>query len=152
MQKVYTININYGGDFIVSGGLFGFGIVESMLGAAVCTIIFTIGEVLMFSMTDVFIDDIAVAHLKGTYFGAMGFSGIGAVIGPWFGGVLLDYYGYQNGFVVFSALAIFSTVAFPVLLVTKSLLKKDMMRILIWKYMRNKISPSRRLELILYLF
>ena len=27
----------------------------------------------MFSMTDVFIDDIAVAHLKGTYFGAMGF-------------------------------------------------------------------------------
>lgn len=39
----------------------------------------------MFSMTDVFIDDIAVAHLKGTYFGAMGFSGIGALIGPWFG-------------------------------------------------------------------
>ncbi|MBE3642689.1 MFS transporter [Bacillus cereus] len=112
------------GTLFVSGGLFGFGIVESMLGAAICTIIFTIGEVLMFSMTDVFIDDIAVAHLKGTYFGAMGFSGIGAVIGPWFGGVLLDYYGYQNGFVVFSALAIFSTVAFPVLLVTKGLLKK----------------------------
>ncbi|KLA31305.1 hypothetical protein B4080_3875 [Bacillus cereus] len=112
------------GTLFVSGGLFGFGIVESMLGAAVCTIIFTIGEVLMFSMTDVFIDDIAVAYLKGTYFGARGFSGIGAVIGPWFGGVLLDYYGYQNGFAVFSALAIFSTVAFPVLLVTKGLLKK----------------------------
>lgn len=112
------------GTLFVSGGLFGFGIVESMLGAAVCTIIFTIGEVLMFSMMDVFIDDIAVAHLKGTYFGAMGFSGIGAVIGPWFGGVLLDYYGYQNGFAVFSALAIFSTVAFPVLLVTKGLSKK----------------------------
>ncbi|WP_088351679.1 MDR family MFS transporter [Bacillus cereus] len=112
------------GTLFVSGGLFGFGIVESMLGAVVCTIIFTIGEVLMFSMTDVFIDGIAVAHLKGTYFGAMGFSGIGAVIGPWFGGVLLDYYGYQNGFAVFSALAIFSTVAFPVLLVTKGLSKK----------------------------
>lgn len=112
------------GTLFVSGGLFGFGVVESMLGAAVCTIIFTIGEVLMFSMTDVFIDDIAVAHLKGTYFGAMGFSGIGAVIGPWFGGVLLDYYGYQNGFAIFSALAIFSTVAFPVLLVTKGLSKK----------------------------
>lgn len=123
-----------------------------MLGAAICTIIFTIGEVLMFSMTDVFIDDIAVAHLKGTYFGAMGFSGIGAVIGPWFGGVLLDYYGYQNGFSVFSALAIFSTVAFPVLLVTKGLLKKDMIEILIWKYMRNKISPSNDWGLFLYLF
>ena len=73
------------GTLFVSGGLFGFGIIESTLGAAICTIIFTIGEVLMFSMTDVFIDDIAVTHLKGTYFGAMGFSGIGAVIGPWFG-------------------------------------------------------------------
>ncbi|MGE7880494.1 MDR family MFS transporter [Bacillus sp. NPDC094077] len=112
------------GTLFVSGGLFGFGIVESTLGAAVCTFIFTVGEVLMFSMTDVFIDDIAISHLKGTYFGAMGFSGIGGVIGPWFGGVLLDYYGYQNGFIVFSALAIFSTVAFPVLLVTKGLLKK----------------------------
>ena len=61
------------GTLFVSGGLFGFGVVESLLGVAVCTIIFTIGEVLMFSMTDVFIDDIAVAHLKGTYFGAMGF-------------------------------------------------------------------------------
>ena len=85
------------GTLFVSGGLFGFGIVESMLSAAVCTIIFTIGEVLMFSMTDVFIDDIAIAHLKGTYFGAMGFSGIGAVIGPWFGGVLLDYYATKMG-------------------------------------------------------
>ncbi|RKF46467.1 MFS transporter [Bacillus wiedmannii] len=112
------------GTLFVSGGVFGFGIAESMLGAAICTIIFTVGEVLMFSMTDVFIDDIAVSHLKGTYFGVMGFSGIGAVIGPWLGGVLLDYYGYQNGFIVFSALAIISTVAFPVLLVTKGLLKK----------------------------
>ena len=51
----------------------------------------------MFSMTDVFIDDIAIAHLKGTYFGAMGFSGIGAVIDPWFGGVLLDYYATKMG-------------------------------------------------------
>ncbi|AHA06835.1 MULTISPECIES: MDR family MFS transporter [Bacillus] len=112
------------GTLFVSGGLFGFGLVESMLGAAICTIIFTFGEVLMFSMTDVFIDEIADSNLKGTYFGAMGFSGIGGVIGPWFGGVLLDYYGYQNGFVVFLALALFSTVAFPVLLVTKGLLKK----------------------------
>lgn len=89
------------GTLFVSGGLFGFGLVESMLGAAICTIIFTFGEVLMFSMTDVFIDEIAVSHLKGTYFGAMGFSGIGVVIGPWFGGILLDHYGYQNGFIVF---------------------------------------------------
>lgn len=89
------------GTLLVSGGLLGFGMTQSLSGVFACTILFTMGEVLMFSMTDVFIDDIAVPHLKGTYFGAMGFSGIGGVIGPWFGGILLDYYGYQNGFAVF---------------------------------------------------
>ncbi len=81
------------GTLFVSGGLFGFGLVESMLGATICTIIFTFGEVLMFSMTDVFIDEIADSNLKGTYFGAMGFSGIGGVIGPWFG----EYYSIITG-------------------------------------------------------
>lgn len=112
------------GTLFVSGGLLGFGIGESVGSMVLCTIIFTVGEVLMFSMTDVFIDDISVSRLKGTYFGAMGFAGIGGVIGPWFGGVLLDYYGYQNGFAVFSILAIFSVVAFPVLLLTRSLLSR----------------------------
>ncbi|MDM5189278.1 MFS transporter [Bacillus sp. DX4.1] len=112
------------GTLLVSGGLLGFGMTQSLWGIFACTILFTMGEVLMFSMTDVFIDDIAVPHLKGTYFGAMGFSGIGGVIGPWFGGILLDYYGYQNGFAVFSILAIFSVCAFPVLLLTKNLLYK----------------------------
>ncbi|KEK23210.1 MDR family MFS transporter [Bacillus gaemokensis] len=112
------------GTLFVSGGLLGFGIAESLGSIVLYTIIFTVGEVLMFSMTDVFIDDIAVPHLKGTYFGAMGFSGIGGVIGPWFGGVLLDHYGYQNGFVVFFILAIFSIAAFPILLVTRSLLNR----------------------------
>ncbi len=63
------------GTLFVSGGLFGFGIIESTLGAAICTIIFTIGEVLMFSMTDVFIDDIAVAHLKRNIFRGDGLFG-----------------------------------------------------------------------------
>ncbi|CAG9613510.1 Na(+), Li(+), K(+)/H(+) antiporter [Bacillus rhizoplanae] len=112
------------GTLLVSVGLCGFGFAGSMWAVFVCTIIFTIGEVLMFSMTDVFIDQIAVANLKGTYFGAMGFSGIGAVIGPWFGGLLLDYYGYHNGFTIFTILAVLSMLAFPILLLTRSLLRK----------------------------
>lgn len=112
------------GTLLVSVGLCGFGFAGSMWAVFVCTIIFTIGEVLMFSMTDVFIDQIAVANLKGTYFGAMGFSGIGSVIGPWFGGILLDYYGYGNGFMIFPILAVLSMLAFPILLLTRSLLRK----------------------------
>ncbi|MGG2014667.1 MDR family MFS transporter [Bacillus sp. S10(2024)] len=115
------------GTIFVSTGLCGFGFAESMWAVFVWTVIFTIGEVLMFCMTDVFIDQIAVANLKGTYFGAMGFSGIGSVIGPWFGGLLLDYYGYHSGFTIFVILAIFSMLAFPILLLTRSLLRKRTM-------------------------
>lgn len=45
-------------------------------------ITFTIGEVLLFSMMDLFADQIAKPELKGTYFGAIGFSQMGNVIGP----------------------------------------------------------------------
>lgn len=45
-------------------------------------ITFTIGEVLLFSMMDLFADQIAKPELKGTYFGAIGFSQLGNVIGP----------------------------------------------------------------------
>lgn len=112
------------GTIFVSIGLFGFGLAQSVWTVLLCTIIFTIGEVLMFSMTDVFIDQIAVTHLKGTYFGAMGFSGIGVVMGPFVGGILIDYYGYQDGFTIFTILAVLSLIAFPLLLVAKGLLNK----------------------------
>ena len=62
------------GTLFVSGGLFGFGVVESLLGLCRLYNYFTIGEVLMFSMTDVFIDDIAVAHLKRNILRCDGFS------------------------------------------------------------------------------
>jgi hypothetical protein len=44
-------------------------------------ITFTIGEVLLFSMMDLFADRIAKPELKGTYLGAIGFSQLGNVMG-----------------------------------------------------------------------
>ncbi|MFD3445659.1 MDR family MFS transporter [Microbacteriaceae bacterium 4G12] len=112
------------GALIVSLGLFGFGITNNVPLLYLCAILFTVGEVLMFSMTDLFIDQIAASHLKGTYFGAMGFSGIGSVIGPWLGGVLLDYYGYNHGWIVFTILASICALSFPVLLLVQKRLRK----------------------------
>lgn len=127
MCKKYTPLVSIMiGTILVSAGLFGFGLAQSIWTVFLCTIIFTLGEVLMFSMTDLFIDQIAVPHLKGTYFGAMGFSGIGTVIGPFVGGILLDYYGYNNGFMIFTILAVASLIAFPALLLAKNLLDKRM--------------------------
>ena len=112
------------GTVTVSLSLLGFGMFNSVPLMFACAIFFTIGEVLMFSMTDLFIDQIAVQNLKGTYFGAMGFSGLGGVIGPWLGGFLLDYYGYENGAVVFAYLAILCSLGFPILLYVKIIIQK----------------------------
>lgn len=115
------------GTVTVSLGLLGFGMLKSVPLLFACAVLFTIGEVLMFSMTDLFIDQIAVPHLKGTYFGAMGFSGLGGVIGPWLGGLLLDYYGYASGAVVFSYLAALCALGFPILFSVKIILQKKIM-------------------------
>lgn len=115
------------GTVTVSLGLLGFGMLKSVPLLFACAVLFTIGEVLMFSMTDLFIDQIAAPHLKGTYFGAMGFSGFGGVIGPWLGGLLLGYYGYASGAVVFSYLAALCSLGFPILFSVKIMLQKKMM-------------------------
>lgn len=71
----------------------------------VAMVIFTIGEVLMFTMTDVLTDELAPEHLRGTYFGAMGLTALGQSVGPIIGGLLLD--GFNNaGLPVFSILSI----------------------------------------------
>lgn len=116
------------GTMTLSLSLLGFGMLKSVPLMFACAVLFTVGEVLMFSMTDVFIDQIAVQNLKGTYFGAMGFSGLGGVIGPWLGGFLLDYYGYGNGAIVFAYLAAVCSLGFPILLYVKIMInKRDML-------------------------
>ncbi|MEL3960894.1 MFS transporter [Lysinibacillus endophyticus] len=112
------------GTMTLSLSLLGFGMLKSVPLMFACAVLFTVGEVLMFSMTDVFIDQIAVQNLKGTYVGAMGFSGLGGVIGPWLGGFLLDYYGYGNGAIVFAYLAALCSLGFPILLYVKIMINK----------------------------
>ncbi|WP_379967567.1 MDR family MFS transporter [Ectobacillus sp. sgz5001026] len=112
------------GTLIVSVGLFCIGLSKTEWMVYACTILFTVGEVLMFSMTDLFIDQISPSYAKGSYFGAMGFTGFGSVIGPWLGGILLEHYGYQNGGFVFSLVAILGFISFPILLLVNILLKR----------------------------
>ncbi|WP_246258618.1 MDR family MFS transporter [Kroppenstedtia pulmonis] len=56
-------------------------------------IILTIGEILIFPTSSLFIDRLAPEGMRGTYFGASGFRSIGFFIGPFLGGWLLDVIG-----------------------------------------------------------
>ncbi|MCP8969122.1 MDR family MFS transporter [Ectobacillus ponti] len=113
------------GTLVTSIGLLGYGFAASAWMVYAVTVLFTMGEVLMFSMTDLFVDQIAPKHLKGTYFGAMGFSGFGGVIGPWLGGALLDHFGYEHGEIIFALLAGVCALGFPILLLVKLRLDRN---------------------------
>jgi len=102
-------------SLIIGMGLIGFGISERYWQVYISTIIFTIGEVLMFSMWDIFIDEIAKPELKGTYYGAIGFSELGGVIGPFIGGILLNYYSISKGNLIFSILSGICVLGFPIM-------------------------------------
>lgn len=113
------------GILAIAISLFGISFTSSNWSLILWVIIFTIGEVLIFTITDYFVDEISPAHLKGTYFGAMSFTNIGQVIGPSLGGALLGYFGSVNGHLAFIVISFFCIVGFPLVLMAKSLLKRN---------------------------
>lgn len=113
------------GNIVCSLSLAGFGFTDSIPSWMIMVVLFTLGEVFMFSMTDMFMDSIAKPNMRGTYFGAMGFTQIGSVIGPSLGGGFLDYFGYNRPEMVFGMMCLLSILGVPVLLAVKLKLKKN---------------------------
>ena len=62
------------GNVLLAGSLFAIAFSQSLGTLAFIIVVFTIGEVLLFAMMDLFVDNIAKPEVKGSYFGAMGFS------------------------------------------------------------------------------
>lgn len=108
------------GITFIAMSLIGFGVATESWMLFLMMITFTIGEILIFTITDYFVDEISPSHLKGTYFGAMNFTSIGSVIGPALGGFLLTYYGYMNGGISFIVLSCISFLGVPFLLIAKA--------------------------------
>lgn len=107
----------------VALGLFGFGLFTAVPMLFASMFILTVGEVMMFSMIDIFIDQIAPQHMKGLYFGSIGFTAIGNAVGPWIGGLMLEHLGYGNHLLIFSLLALCTSIGFPVFLYVGGLMK-----------------------------
>lgn len=116
------------GNIVLSISLIGFAIITNLPFLIVMIVLFTIGEILMFSMTDILIDNIAKDELKGTYFGAMGFTQLGSVFGPWIGGVLLDHFGANQPIYLFGSLFFVTILGVPFLLFASYLTKSKLMK------------------------
>lgn len=113
------------GSIFVSCSLFIFGFFQSFIGLMIGVVIFTIGEVLMFTMTDVLIDRIATPELRGTYFGMIGFNNLGNVMAPLLGGFLLDALGVDSSVIIFTIIAVTSAFGIPFLLSANRNMKRQ---------------------------
>ncbi|ULG74487.1 MFS transporter [Macrococcus brunensis] len=97
------------GAFLLPTGLLFFGLSSNIVILAVAMFIFTIGEMLLFTMWDIRIDEISEPHLKGSYYSLTGLVGISRIIAPLIGDLLLDT--VENGLLLFSILAAISYCA-----------------------------------------
>ncbi|MEK4487679.1 MFS transporter [Psychrobacillus sp. FSL H8-0484] len=99
------------GSGLLSVGLFFFGLSEHIFILIISMIIFTTGEVLVFTMVDIHLDGMCADHEKGTYFALSGVKSIGGIAGPILGGVLLD--SLDSGVLVFTIIGFITLLAIP---------------------------------------
>ncbi|MDT3424742.1 MFS family permease [Paenibacillus forsythiae] len=104
------------GNICVSAALILFGLAGGLPLLMFGVVLFTIGEVLLFTMMDMLIDRVAKPEWKGTYFGTIGFNGIGSVMAPILGGLLLGRLGPEHGSALFTPLALMTALGLPFLL------------------------------------
>ncbi|MED1740108.1 MFS transporter [Bacillus swezeyi] len=125
MKKFPPIHSIILGNMLISFSLLFFSFSADPVIWGIIVIFFTIGEVLIFSMVDMLVDEIAKPGLKGTYFGATGFNRLGNVIGPWLGGMLLSYFGVNGSIYIFFILFVTTASGIPALFLAKKLLDKS---------------------------
>ncbi|WP_338145596.1 MFS transporter [Macrococcus armenti] len=121
-RKIPTSSAMVIGSVLLPLGLWVFGFSESFVVIGIGMFIFTIGEMLLFTMWDIRIDEISEPHLKGSYYSLTGLTGISRIIAPLAGGFLLDT--TANGFMIFSILAGVSVIGVYCFIVSSRLTRK----------------------------
>ncbi|MFJ5771379.1 MFS transporter [Psychrobacillus sp. NPDC093180] len=99
------------GSALLSLGLICFGQSERILLLILAMVVFTAGEVLVFTMIDIHIDGMCEDHEKGTYFALSGVKSVGRIAGPSMGGILLD--SLNSGALVFTIIGGITLLAIP---------------------------------------
>lgn len=125
MEKYSPITPIIFGNILTAFGLLCYGLTTDKIMLCVITVIFSIGELLMFSSTDALTDLLAKPGMKGTYFGAMGFNKLGNVIAPWMGGVLISSFGVAKPVHIFLPISIVTILGAVSLIAAKNIYEKN---------------------------
>lgn len=107
LRKYTPLDLMKLGCLFIAGGLIGTAFAGLNYASYIISqIIFTLGEIFIFSIGGVFIDDIAPAKLRGAYFGSLGFQYLGKTIGSIFGGILLQMLDGTMTLCIFAIIAV----------------------------------------------
>lgn len=93
-------------------GLFGFMHAETRVGWVIATLIFTLGEVIVIPCEYLFVDSIAPAELRGSYYGVQGLASLGLAINPILCGYLLAHFPASLMFYVLMGFSICAILCF----------------------------------------
>ncbi|MEJ7146004.1 MFS transporter [Staphylococcus capitis] len=104
------------GAFLLPVSLFALGIIDDVILKCISMVVFTLGEMLVFTMMDIRIDALSNDNFKGTYSSLAGLQNLGALLAPIIGGVCLDI--IQQGWIIFGLLSIITS--FSILFFYKS--------------------------------
>ncbi|SFX20516.1 Na+/melibiose symporter [Thermoactinomyces sp. DSM 45891] len=118
-QKFSPYTVLIVGSLCICASNLSIAFISHFFALGIVIILFTIGEILIFTLTDALVDSIAKPELKGTYFGAMGFSQLGNVLSPIVGGWLLSYFGAGQPLIIFGVLVLVTLLGVPLLLRAK---------------------------------
>jgi predicted MFS family arabinose efflux permease len=113
------------GNVLISLSLVMFPLSHHFVYLIATMVVFTVGELLLGSMIDILIDELAVESLKGTYFGAISFMRLGNGLGPMLGGVGISVLGFGKSTLLFSILALITLFGVVALLVSRNLYLRE---------------------------
>jgi MFS family permease len=93
---------------------FAFNPIDSYYGWLVITFVLSIGEAILFPNINIQIDQMAPAHLRGSYFGAASLYALGYGMAPLIGGIILDVLGGPALFIITAGLSLVTIVMYLV--------------------------------------
>lgn len=113
------------GNVLISLSLVMFSLSQHFVYLLATMVVFTVGELLLGSMIDILIDELAVESLKGTYFGAISFMRLGNALGPMIGGLVISVLGFGKSTMLFSILAAITLFGVIALLISRNLYLRE---------------------------
>ncbi|RXK17473.1 MFS transporter [Macrococcus sp. DPC7161] len=107
------------GAILLPLGLALFGVSNHLYALGFGMLVLTVGEMFVFTMWDIRIDELSPTALKGSYYALTGLTGISRIIAPIFGGLLIDW--TTSGLFIWGVIGLITYLSLPMFYKSKQI-------------------------------